>query len=259
MILNVIDRKIRNSFSEAALQYEMLTSLHKEIGRELTKKFMGHDPCAAILDVGMGTGWFTRRLTNIFPDALVIGLDFAPGMIARAQKQDATFRIVQANAVYLPFKENTFDIITSNLAYQWVGDLSRAFAFCHSRLKRNGGLYLTMFGRDTFRELFAALEACSENGSFPVQRLAGKDQIVKNLKDAGFTHTQVTGELIKVRFPDMMGLIKWIKDIGANALPKDAYMGKDLLLKANDYYNTHFKDHLGIYATFEVIWIEAQR
>jgi len=263
MIFDVIDKKIRNAFSDAAMQYDMLTSLHKEIGRELTKKIMSHEPCSAVLDIGMGTGWFTRRLTNTFPDAIVIGLDFAQGMIARAQQKEGTFKIVQADAAQLPFKEGIFDIITSNLAYQWVGDLRQAFKLCYLRLNQTGTLCFTMFGRDTFHELFTALEICAQEGDqqreLAINRLADKDQVTGALRGVGFKNIKVSTERIKVRFADMMSLIKWVKDIGANALAKDIYMGKDLLRKTNDYYNAHYQDRLGVYATFEVIWVEARR
>ena len=69
----------------------------------------------------------------------------------------------------------------------------------------------------------------------------------------------IDSEKVKVRFPDMMSLIKWIKNIGANALEKDIYIGRELLARMNDYYNLHFKDRLGIYATFEVIWVQAKK
>ncbi len=263
MIIDIIDKKIRNAFSDAAMQYDVLTSLHKEIGRELTKKIMNHEPCLTVLDIGMGTGWFTKRLTDIFPEAMIVGLDSARGMIDCAQQKEATFKIVQADASKLPFKEEAFDIITSNLAYQWVGNLKQAFELCHLRLNKTGTLCLTMFGRDTFHELFTALEKCAQEGDqkreLSIHRLADKDQVTGALKQAGFNNIEVSTERIKVRFEDMMSLIKWVKDIGANALPHGMYMGKDLLLKANDYYNTRFQDRLGVYATFEVIWVEAQR
>ena len=263
MIIDVIDRKIRNAFSDAAMQYDMLTSLHKEIGRELTKKIMSHEPCWAVLDIGMGTGWFTKRLTNIFPEAMIVGLDFARGMIDCAQQKEATFKIVQADASKLPFKEETFDIITSNLAYQWVGNLKQAFELCHFQLNKTGTLCLTMFGRDTFHELFKSLKKCAQEGDpkreLSIHRLADKDQVTNALQHAGFNNIKVSPERIKVRFEDMMSMIKWVKDIGANALAKDIYMGKDLLLRANDYYNTQYRDRLGVYATFEVMWVEAKR
>lgn len=263
MILDVLDKRIRKAFSDAAMQYDMLTSLHKEIGRELSKKIEHHDPCTKVLDIGMGTGWFTHRLTNTFPDAMVVGIDFASGMISCAHEREGTFKIVQADAAQLPFKDGVFDIITSNLAYQWIDNLPQAFRFCRARLNKNGIMCLTMFGYNTFYELFTALEMCADaknrESNFAMPRLANEDQVIGALEQAGFNEVHVEAERIKVRFSDMMSLIKWVKDIGANALPKDIYMGKDLLLRANDYYNTHFKDRLGVYATFEVIWVEASR
>jgi len=259
MILNAIDKRIRKAFSDAALQYEVLTSLHKEIGRELTKKILEIDQSEFVLDVGMGTGWYTNRLTNIFPDSVVVGLDFASGMIDTARKKEGTFKIVQADASQLPFKEGVFDIITSNLAYQWVQQLSEAFEFCYSRLTQGGCLCFTMFGHDTFQELFEALETCSQEKNTALTRLANKDQVLEALQNSGFRDARLSTEHIKVRFSDMMSLIKWVRDIGANGLPNEIYLGKELFLKANEYYNDHFQDRLGIYATFEVIWVEANR
>ncbi|HLD69365.1 MAG TPA: methyltransferase domain-containing protein [Candidatus Omnitrophota bacterium] len=265
MILKFIDQKIRRAFSDSALQYEALTSLHKEIGRELTHKIPSDGSFSKILDVGMGTGWFTNRLKNIFPDSLVVGLDFADGMIDAARKYTEGFRIIQAQACALPFKEASFDLIASNLAYQWVEDLTLAFRRSYEVLRKDGVLLLTMFGHETFQELFSALEnslekeSLSENSQLPVHRLAKREQIEAALQSAGFLDVHVDFERIKVRFPDMMGLIQWTKNIGANNLEKNIYIGKDLLLRANDYYNEHFKDSFGITATFEVVWASGRK
>lgn len=263
MILSAFNEKIRKAFSDAALQYEMLTGLHKEIGRELSKKISQREDCSAILDIGMGTGWFTNRLANFFPEAMVVGIDSAEGMVRRAHVKQGTFRIVQGDAAQLPFKDNIFDIITSNLAYQWIADLPEAFKHCHDRITKDGLLCFTMFGFDTFQELFEAILTCrrsDENGNeLVIYRLAKADQVHEALNDAGFKNIIISSERIKVRFKDMLDLIKWVKDIGANAAPKDMYIGKELLLKANDYYNSRFRDRLGVFATFEVIWVEASK
>src|SRR5436309_12651597 len=102
-MLKFLDQKIRKAFSGAAMQYDVLTSLHKEIGRDLIKKVMAIEPCRTILDVGMGTGWLTYRLYQHFPGSLVVGVDFAPGMIEAAQNQsEDSFKIVEAHAGELP-------------------------------------------------------------------------------------------------------------------------------------------------------------
>lgn len=264
-MIDVADEKIRTAFSGAAVRYDTRTAVHKAIGLELIKRMENHGPCKALLDIGMGTGWFTRRLTGVFPGAMVVGLDFACGMIACARRKEGAFKMVQADACRLPFKEGAFDIITSNLAYQWVKDLPGAFCLCRSRLNQHGILCFTMFGRHTFDELFTALETCAggksrerHGGGFAARRLAGRGHVAWALEAAGFKGARIRAERIKVRFPDMMGLIRWIKDIGANARPRDIYVGKDLLSRANDYYNTRFRDRGGVYATLEVIWVEAR-
>lgn len=263
MIIKLIDQKIRKAFSDAAMQYDVLTGLHKEIGRELAGKIQQCEPCGRILDIGMGTGWFTGRLADMFPESLVVGVDSAPGMISRASEKQGTFRIVQADAACLPFKAGAFDIITSNLAYQWVGDLARAMAQCRFQLAADGTLCITMFGYNTLTELFAALEQCSgvngKDRDVAFSRLADDKQVAQALQEAGFQAVRVDAERIKVRFEDMLSLVKWVRDIGANALPRDLYIGKELLLRANEYYNAHFRDRMGVYATFEVIWAHARR
>ena len=261
MLLKLIDDKIRRAFSDAAVQYDVLTGLHKEIGRELLARITEHEGNGPILDVGIGTGWFTGRLKNYFPDARVVGIDFATGMVDVAKMQEKDCAILQADAHQMPFKKDTFEMIASNLAYQWVGDLPKAFAGCHTILKKEGKLYLTMFGYGTFQELFAALEKTRAvaKGDIALPRLADCAQATDALVKAGFRDAQVKEEHIKVHFQDMFALVKWIKDIGANALVGDLFIGRDWLTRADAYYKENFSDQWGVGATFEVIWIQAKK
>lgn len=273
MFLKLIDDKIRRAFSDSALQYDVLTGLHKEIGRELLAKAAAHEGNGpildvgmvpmpiCILDVGMGTGWLTGRLKNYFPDARVIGIDFAAGMVDVAKMREKDCAIVQADARHMPFQENTFEMIASNLAYQWVGDLPKAFANCHAILKSEGKLHLTMFGYSTFHELFEALGKTRDaaKGNIALPRLADRGQICDALVKAGFRDVNIGEEHIKVHFQDMLALVKWIKDIGANALMGDMFIGRDWLNRANAYYTRTFGDRWGVGATFQVIWVEARK
>jgi malonyl-CoA O-methyltransferase len=273
MLLKFIDDKIRRAFSDAAVQYDVLTGLHKEIGRELLAKAAAHEGNGPILDVGMvpiptyildvgmGTGWLTGRLKNYFPDARVVGIDFAAGMVDVAKMREKDCGIVQADARQMPFKKNIFEMIASNLAYQWVGDLPKAFANCHVILKEEGKLYLTMFGYSTFRELFEALEKTRDaaKGNIALPRLADRGQVSDALSKAGFRDVNVEDECIKVHFSDMPALVKWIKDIGANALMGDMFIGRDWLNRANAYYTQTFADQWGVGATFQVIWVQAKK
>ena len=260
MILKIIDNKIRQAFSDASIQYDVLTSLHKEIGRELVRKINKIEDAKRILDIGMGTGWLTNKLKFYFPDTMVVGMDFAPGMIDAAKHKNAEgFWIVQADALGIPFKNDSFDVIISNLAYQWVEDLRKSFTICQKTLGKEGVLVLTMFGYNTFQELFLTLENSSGIDQLKFRRLASRESVCEALSLSGFRDIKVEEEIIKVHFPTMMDLLKWIKDIGANMLNPNIFLGKEALLRSEEYYNGHFRDRLGIRATFEVLWVEAKK
>src|SRR3989338_4134445 len=120
MPLKLIDDKIRRAFSDAAPQYDVLTGLHKEIGRELLAKAAADEGSGPILDVGtvpiptfildvgMGTGWFTGRLKNCFPDARVVGIDFAAGMVDVAGGRGKECAGVPADPPQITFLQKNF-------------------------------------------------------------------------------------------------------------------------------------------------------
>ena len=256
MAIDLLDDKVQNKFSESSLYYDALASLHREIGRELYGKMKDVEVCDNIVDIGMGTGWMTNRLSHIFPDSKVIGLDFARGMIDVARKRDGDFAILQGDAKKLPFADNSVDIVASNLAYQWMSDLPQTFKECRRILSPKGQLFITMFGFNTFKELFSSLRyVYGENQELPIERLYKEEDVKSALDQAGFHDAEIKTETIQVRFPDMMALIKWIKGLGANGLKKDIFIGKEFLQKTENYYQQNFTDRFGIYATFEVIWI----
>jgi len=256
-MLRFIDQKIRQAFSKAAMQYDVLSGLHKEIARELLEKVSDIKEPATILDIGMGTGYLTAKLIDEFPDSLVVGLDPAPGMVTVAFEKSNGYKIVQSAAGELPFKWSVFDLVLSNLAFQWVEDLPKSFGDCHFVLKDSGVICLTMFGFNTFQELFASLEAVRE--PFPIRRLAHVDEIKKAMALNHFRNVEIETESFKAHFPDMFSLLDWIRGIGANALPKEVYVGKDLLNRAAEYYDKNFRDGFGVQATYEVIWVKAQK
>jgi malonyl-CoA O-methyltransferase len=261
-MIGALEKRIRRAFSGAAQQYDTLAGLHREIGRELTRKIrQGHQE-GNILDVGMGTGWFTNRLKGLFPEARVFGVDSAAGMVARAAGLEENFHPLRADARALPLRDGALGLVTSNLAYQWVGNLPEAFAENRRVLREGGLMAMTMFGRDTFQELFDALARARElsgGDPLPLCRLATAGEVRRALEQAGFKSIRTDEERIKVRYPDLRAILKWIRDIGANALSPGVFLGKSLLARAEDYYNATYCDRLGVYTTFEVIWVCARK
>ncbi|HZX16860.1 MAG: methyltransferase domain-containing protein [Gallionella sp.] len=78
-----------------------------------------------ILDVGCGTGWFTRQMATL-PGQFVTGIDLNAEWLAFARSRDARSTYLQANALALPFADNSFDHVLSVAALCFTTDWHKA-------------------------------------------------------------------------------------------------------------------------------------
>ena len=92
------------------------------------------------LDIGCGTGIFTRMISDTCSPAAVIGIDCARAQIEHARQsigcEHIEFRV--ADAQRLPFPDASFDVVASALAINFVPDRSRALVEMR-RVARPGG------------------------------------------------------------------------------------------------------------------------
>jgi demethylmenaquinone methyltransferase/2-methoxy-6-polyprenyl-1,4-benzoquinol methylase len=110
-----------------------------------------HPPVRRALDLCCGTGAVTRAVADLVPaGALVVGLDFSGGMLARGvagARRDALpwIRWVQADASALPFKGAVFDVVTCAYAvYELKGDARSHMLEEVARTLAPGGRFLLM-------------------------------------------------------------------------------------------------------------------
>jgi demethylmenaquinone methyltransferase/2-methoxy-6-polyprenyl-1,4-benzoquinol methylase len=90
-------------------------------------------PNGRLLDAATGTGDMTLEALRQYPHANISGLDLTAGMLHRAQEKaaaglDHSLRLLQGNALDLPFPDNHFDAAISGFMMRNVGDVNRAFA-----------------------------------------------------------------------------------------------------------------------------------
>lgn len=105
-----------------------------------------------VLDLATGSGDLARALAAACPAARIVGADFCLPMLDVAQGK-AVPRLVQADGLHLPFRDQSFDALTvafglRNMA-SWDGALREM-----GRVLRPGGLLLVMdFALPTSRVL----------------------------------------------------------------------------------------------------------
>lgn len=80
---------------------------------------------ATILDVGCGTGQLLRRLARRFPEATLTGVDASGEMIAAAcaaLPDGLPVTFLETPAERLPFKDATFDLVTTTMSFHHWAD-----------------------------------------------------------------------------------------------------------------------------------------
>lgn len=143
---------IAASFSAAATTYEQAAFVEQEIGLRLVQRleYIKINP-KYILDLGCGTGYFTRQLQSLYPGATIIGLDIAFGMVKFANSS-ANLQYCCADAEQLPFLDLQFDLIFSNCCMPSIDHLGILFLELNRILKTDGVLLFSTFGPDTLQE-----------------------------------------------------------------------------------------------------------
>lgn len=97
-----------------------------------------------VLDVGCGTGQLLRRMVEQCPDAELVGVDAAPGMVKQAQaaRPDGKHMdFVNGSVEKLPFPDAHFDLVLTTLSFHHWSDQQKGLHEIR-RVLRGGGLFV---------------------------------------------------------------------------------------------------------------------
>ncbi|XP_068042414.1 arginine-hydroxylase NDUFAF5, mitochondrial isoform X2 [Anomalospiza imberbis] len=128
--LNPFDRRLkRKQKNWAALQAEPAKCdyLREEVGGRIADRVFDITRTFPLaLDVGSGRGYIAQHLTKETVQKLV-QVDIAENALKNAVESEIPTVRVVADEEFLPFKEDTFDLVVSSLSLHWVNDLPKAF------------------------------------------------------------------------------------------------------------------------------------
>ncbi|XP_052506962.1 arginine-hydroxylase NDUFAF5, mitochondrial isoform X2 [Budorcas taxicolor] len=158
---NIFDRDLkRKQKNWAARQPELMKFdyLKEEVGSRIADRVydIARDFHLA-LDVGCGRGYIAEHL-NKEAVGKFFQTDIAENALKNALETEIPTVSVLADEEFLPFRENTFDLVVSSLSLHWVNDLPRALEQIHYVLKPDGVFIGAMFGGDTLFELRCSLQ-----------------------------------------------------------------------------------------------------
>jgi malonyl-CoA O-methyltransferase len=257
-------RAMRDSFSKAAANYDVAAVLQREVcTRMLEKLEMIKIQPTRLLDIGSGTGWGSRQLGERYPQADIIALDIAMGMLQQARGTSSWWqklssgskqRFLCADVEALPLVTQSVEMVWSNLAVQWCNDLPATFVELNRVIKPEGLVMFSTFGPDTLKELRIAFDGV--DGYNHVNRFADMHDIGDMLAAAGFASPVMEMETITLTYADAKAVMQDLRSIGAhNATVGRApgMLGKAKWARIARQYEALRRDGK-LPATFEVIY-----
>jgi len=254
-----LDRaRLRAAFERASGGYEAAASLQARVAAELLERLelLRFSP-GVVLDLGSGTGRITRELKRRYPRARVIALDIAPGMLREARRHQRPWRRfdrVCGDALRLPLRDGSIDLIFSNLMLQWCEPLAAALSEARRVLAPGGFLSFSTFGPATLYELRTAW--AEADGYNHVNHFPDMHELGDGLVRAGLMEPVLDADRFEVGYPDVLTLMRDLKAIGAHNVTAGrprALAGRERLTRVQRAYEAFRRDE-GLPATYEVIY-----
>ncbi|MDX8403710.1 MAG: malonyl-ACP O-methyltransferase BioC [Mariprofundaceae bacterium] len=267
---HISTEQVKRAFSGATGTYDEHAVLQREIADRLIQhvEFTKIDP-RRILDIGCGTGYFTRLLCQRFKKAEVTALDLSEGMIKSTQASHnrrlpwhGRRHHVVSDGCSLPFADNAFDLVCSNLAMQWVSDPKLMMQEMRRVLAPGGLILFSTFGRRTLSELRQSLAEIAHERAGLVLPFPDVTSLGDSLMTLAVELPVTDSDIFRLTYPDTMALIRELKNIGASSAgirsrPGGLY-GRRLLRQLEENYSSKHRDEDGrIHATFEALYAQA--
>ena len=136
----------------------LLYSKYGKISCQNIKNILKDRKYNNLLDIGCGTAYLIDMLSKE-KNAEYVGLDLSSEMIKQANSKsikNATF--IEGKSDELPFKDNTFDVVTCSQSFHHYPDTDKAMKEAY-RVLKSGGIYiLSDTGVGPFKEIGVAFD-----------------------------------------------------------------------------------------------------
>ncbi len=216
-----------------------------------------------ILDLGCSRGASLPGLAARFPNAELIGVDFALDMLRAGHTPRAGWQrwlglgksdtqYLAADAANLPLKAQCTAIVWSNLLLHWLDNPLPALAEAHRVLEVGGLLMFSTLGPDTLKELRAAFA----DGYAHTQRFIDMHDLGDMLVETGFADPVMDMEVITLTYDDFDAMLHELRAAGSSCAMKarrHGLTGKRSWESARAAYEAMRRDGK-LPATFEVVY-----
>ncbi|XP_058496800.1 arginine-hydroxylase NDUFAF5, mitochondrial [Solea solea] len=263
--MKVFDRRMKRrqrSWSARQEDTELYDYLRDEVGSRLADRV--HDIARTFplaLDVGGGKNHITQHLSNDVVERLFL-TDVSEETLKRRRRGEIATHCVVADEEFLPFKENTFDLVVSSLSLHWTNDLPAALTQIQQVLKPDGVFIGAMVGGDSLYELRCSLQLAEterEGGFSPhVSPYTAVTDLGNLLSHAGFNMLTVDVDDVQVHYPGIFEVMTDLQGMAESncAWNRRALLHRDTLLAAAAVYKEMYgNDDGSVPVTFQILYM----
>ncbi len=218
-------KKILNSFDIGAQKYDLFAEAQILAAQLLTRSLKKHIDTKKkskfdALELGSGTGNFSKKVFENFDLNSFVMCDFAPKMIDKGKKKIANYTKKKKNIFFLEkdFDEiscfKKYDFIISNMSLHWSKDLFRVLRNIFYTARRGTILSFSLPNDNSFEEI-KTFEKIS-NHKILLNKLPNH-KILINYLSLRSTVIFSYEKKYKIKFSNIIDFLKKIKIIGAGA------------------------------------------
>lgn len=252
--------RISDDFGAAASHYDSAARLQQQVGARLID-FMESRPGGRGLDLGCGTGYFLPMLAERLDPEALVAADLSPGMIQYArQARGLASDWLVADAESLPLGDASLDWLFSSLMIQWCADTAAVAREACRVLRPGGEAVFSTLVAGTLGELESAW-AEADPGGRHVNRFLTLEELRAAFDHAGEGFS-VEVEPMVLWYPDVMGLLKELKTLGARYKDENrrrAAMAPARLRALSSAYERFRQGDQGVPATWQVAYVRLLR
>jgi malonyl-CoA O-methyltransferase len=247
-------RQVAASFSRAAASYDSVAELQRAVGHALLDRLPQGFVPQRWLDMGCGTGYFSRVLGEHFPGSQGVALDIAEGMLNHAQPQGGAEYFLAGDAERLPLQDNCCDLIFSSLAVQWCADFASVLREAQRVLRPGGVLAFASLCVGTLYELRESWGQV--DGQVHVNRFREFERYQQLCGGSGLGLRSLENCPHVLHYPDVRSLTHELKALGAHNLNPGRPGGLTGRARISGLIGAYegFRQDQGLPATYQVVY-----
>lgn len=247
-------RQVAASFSRAAASYDSVAELQRAVGSELLARLPADIAPRRWLDMGCGTGYFSRALGGLLPASQGVALDIAEDMLNHARPLGGAQHFIAGDAERLPLQDESCGLIFSSLAVQWCANFEAVLSEAYRVLQPGGVLAFASLCVGTLDELRESWRAA--DGLVHVNRFRTFEAYQRLCAASGLRVASLERRPHVLHYPDVRSLTHELKALGAHNLNPGrpgGLTGRARIVALVDAYE-QFRQAQGLPATYQVVY-----